>query len=248
MSLKREVLVLAGLLLTLPSTALADGINLGFSGGTIDASGFTLTTTSGTGTSSTLNSVSQFPSGTPTASGTLGTVDFDTGLFLGGCGPSGTDSCYAAAGSSILIVATSAFATGINPGDVLFTGTFVDIATALFAGGPLPPGPYLPGTGAVFSAAIPCNPPQPAGVTCYQLYGTISGTLNPALVAWLGLPGGGGAGWIAQIDLQFSPTGGLTLSIHRGDAQLIVPEPGTLALFGTGLLGLAGLLRRKLLA
>jgi hypothetical protein len=81
------------------------------------------------------------------------------------------------------------------------------------------------------------------------LYGTISGTLNSNLVAWLGLgTTTGGNGWIAQIDLQFNNNPGLILSIHRGDAQLVVPEPGTLALFGTGLIGLAGLLRRKLAA
>jgi hypothetical protein len=35
--------------------------------------------------------------------------------------------------------------------------------------------------------------------------------------------------------------------IHVGNSQLAVPEPGTLSLFGTGLLTLAGTMRRKLL-
>lgn len=35
--------------------------------------------------------------------------------------------------------------------------------------------------------------------------------------------------------------------ITLGNTQLAVPEPGTLSLFGTGLLGIAGMFRRKLL-
>jgi PEP-CTERM motif len=35
-------------------------------------------------------------------------------------------------------------------------------------------------------------------------------------------------------------------SIASGDTNIVVPEPGTLSLFGTGLIALAGLIRRKL--
>jgi hypothetical protein len=34
--------------------------------------------------------------------------------------------------------------------------------------------------------------------------------------------------------------------LASGDTSVVVPEPGTLSLFGTGLIGLAGVLRRKL--
>jgi hypothetical protein len=37
-----------------------------------------------------------------------------------------------------------------------------------------------------------------------------------------------------------------TTYISSGDTNIVVPEPGTLGLLGTGLIGLAGTLRRKL--
>lgn len=264
MSFKRVVLVVAVLALSLPGAALADGFDFGFNGGVVDVSGTALTNASGSGVTSTLTDVTHF-FGTPPASfsqGTpgfaganLGTVSFATGNFLGaaGCGSSGLDTCYASAGSFFNVVANSAFAPGINAGDSLFTGSFVDVSTAMFAGGPLPGGSFLPGTGAIFSWLGPtfqCGDSSTIG-NCFRLYGTISGTVNPNLLAALGLfSGSTGSGWVAQIDFVYNGTSGTTINIVHGDAQIVavVPEPGTLALFGTGLIGLAGLIRRKLAA
>ena|SRR5947209_4314130 len=41
---------------------------------------------------------------------------------------------------------------------------------------------------------------------------------------------------------------GVVVNLNDGVTSITVPEPGTLSLFGTGLLGLAGLIRRKLSA
>jgi hypothetical protein len=248
MSLRRFWLIAAALVLTLPTAALADGVSFGFGGGALDASGSTLTTMSLGGAASTLDFVGYIPGGNPSWSGpNLGTVDLATGNFLGNCSTGAT--CYAAAGSVVQIIATSAFAPGISAGTVLFSGSFIDITTGITTGfASVPPGPYAPGTGAVF-ANIPCTGPVPAGTTCFRLFGTISGTIDPALLAALGLSGGPSAsGWIAQIDLLFTNNPGLVLNIRGGDAQLVVPEPASLALFGTGLLNITNLVRHRMKA
>jgi hypothetical protein len=41
---------------------------------------------------------------------------------------------------------------------------------------------------------------------------------------------------------------GIAVNLNDGVTTVTVPEPGTLSLFGTGLLGLAGLIRRKFAA
>lgn len=76
------------------------------------------------------------------------------------------------------------------------------------------------------------------GTHNYTLTGAVSGT-------WEG--GGTVDGATVQLTINTGKAffNGSTL-ISSGDTNIAVPEPGTLGLLGTGLIGLAGALRRKL--
>ena len=66
-------------------------------------------------------------------------------------------------------------------------------------------------------------------------------TLSGAIVG----PGAVGATVQLTVDTGKGYFNG-SVGISSGDTSLTVPEPGTLSLFGTGLIGLAGVIRRKL--
>jgi hypothetical protein len=77
------------------------------------------------------------------------------------------------------------------------------------------------------------------GAWTYVLSGTISGKLSN------GSPATGG---IVQFSFD-APKGqpfSKSVRLNQGITTVTVPEPGTLGLLGTGLLGLAGLVRRKI--
>ncbi len=78
------------------------------------------------------------------------------------------------------------------------------------------------------------------GTHNYTLTGSISGSWKD-----------GGTVFGATVQLTINTGKGFfngTTSISSGDTNIVVPEPSTLTLIGTGLVGLAGLLRRKVKA
>lgn len=77
------------------------------------------------------------------------------------------------------------------------------------------------------------------GTHNYTLTGDIQGT-------WLN---GSGSVYGATVQLTINTGKGFfngMTNISSGDTNIVVPEPGSLSLLGTGLIGLAGVIRRKL--
>jgi hypothetical protein len=223
--MRRVVVILALLALTLPMAAWADTITTTNETGTIAITGMTGTNGLGTiGTSTITSKGSQLTnfawgsfSETSAKGSALGSLSFSTGtLATGSISGGGTFN----GGGSFSIVGQGKWLAGL-PGSpkgksTLFSGSFV---------GPIDwtldskVGPKETFTLTGDIAGTLYNGVSVTGTTSQNFY-----TYNGQLIAGIG-------------------------HITVGNTALnTIPEPGTLGLLGTGLVGIAGIFRRKLMA
>ncbi len=135
---------------------------------------------------------------------------------------------------------TVSFSTGaLLSGSILSGGTFSDVGSSFVVIGK---GPQVPHKGTIFSGAfvgpVAWTLVASSGQSLtYTLSGAIQGTL------WNGhFVTGTTTQTIYSVKGQISQGIG---HIRAGDTNLSTPEPGTLGLLGTGLVAIAGMLRRK---
>jgi hypothetical protein len=135
------------------------------------------------------------------------------------------------------------FSTGaLLTGSIAAGGTFSDAGSTFLVVGK---GPDVPHKGVIFSGSF-VGPitwtlvSQSGANVKYELSGTIQGTL------WNGMFVTG-----TTTQLINSTRGQISLGIGHirvGNTNILTPEPSTLGLLGTGLVAIAGVLRRKLTA
>ena len=246
MSLKKVVLIAAMLALVSPAVTLADGITFGFAGGNISiARPFTLGSLGASSGAVTLAYVTKSsgpdPFGSPTTPtyGTppvvlggsstadiFGTVTFSTGSVIA---TNGTFSVTFGQGGGVNITSGGTFDTA--------TGNAIPNGTDLFIG-------YFSGpTTMTWSSFDPLT-----NTSWYTLTGPVEGNLDPLALTHFGLGSEQGAtGFFLTMLAGFVGPTGSNGTVHSGATSVVVvPEPGTLALFGTSLIGIAGLIRRRI--
>jgi hypothetical protein len=167
---------------------------------------------------------------------------------------SGSSSGLSLAGSTIVAV-NGLYGGGLDLGSNLGSFTF---STGALTSGTLSGGGTFAGggsfsimgngtngvpNGAIFTGTF-------SGPLTWSVVTLANGTHNYTLTgAVSGALGNGFATNGATIQLTINTGKGFfngSTTISSGDTNIVVPEPGTLSLFGTGLIGLAGVIRRKL--